>query len=56
MPDQAALSHMAVSNALLIIGIFMPKLALAAALEFLAAGLAATAAASSVARSQDVLS
>lgn len=47
---------MAVSKALLIIGIFIPKLALAAALEFFAAGLTGAAAASSVARSQDALS
>jgi hypothetical protein len=46
---------MAVSKALLIIGIFMPKFALAAALEFFAAGFAATGA-SSVARSQEVFS
>ena len=44
---QAALSHIDVSNALHIIGMFMPKFALAAALEFLAAGLAATTGASS---------
>ena len=53
---QFAPSHIAVSNALLIIGMFMPKLALAVALEFFAAGLAATGAASSVARSQELFS
>jgi len=45
---------MAVSKALHIIGMFMPKFALAAALEFLAAGFGATTGASSgVARSQE---
>ncbi|MDY0744563.1 hypothetical protein SNE35_08600 [Paucibacter sp. R3-3] len=46
---------MAVSKALHIIGMFMPKLALAAALEFLAAGFvgATTGASSGVARSQE---
>ena len=44
----AALSHIAVSKALLIIGMFMPKLALAA---LLAAGLPATFWVVSVARS-----
>ena len=49
--DHAALSHIAVSKALLIIGMFMPKLALAA---LLAAGLpAATFWVVSVARSHD---
>ena len=56
LPAQAALSHMAVSKALLIIGIFVPKLALAAALEFFAAGLAATLVVSSAARSHDPFS
>ncbi|MBB4842826.1 hypothetical protein HNP55_001341 [Paucibacter oligotrophus] len=56
MNTQAALSHMAVSKALLIIGIFIPKLALAAALEFFAAGLAGTAGVSSAARSQEAFS
>ncbi len=56
LPAQAALSHMAVSKALLIIGMFIPKLALAAALEFFAAGLAATLVVSSAARSHDPFS
>jgi hypothetical protein len=49
---QAALSHMEVSNALLIIGMFIPKLAL---LALLAAGLAGFSAmgAVSAARSHD---
>jgi hypothetical protein len=47
---------MAVSNALLIIGMFMPKLAFAAALLFFAAGLAAGAGVSSAARSQEMFS
>ncbi len=46
----AAFSHIAVSKALLIIGMFMPKLALAA---FFAAGLPATFWVVSVARSHD---
>ena len=37
----AALSHIAVSNALLISGMFMPKLALTAFFALLAAGFAA---------------
>jgi len=41
------LSHIEVSKALHIIGMFMPKLALAAAFEFLVAGLAAATGASS---------
>jgi hypothetical protein len=49
----AASSHIDVSNALLIIGMFMPKLALAAVLP---AGLAATFWAVSVARSHDPIS
>ena len=53
---QAAPNHMAVSNALLIIGIFVPKLALVAVLEFFAVGLTGTLLDSSVARSQDALS
>ena len=53
---QVAPRHIAVSNALLISGIFIPKLALAVALEFLAAGLTAMGAASSVARSQELFS
>ncbi len=54
--DYAALSHIEVSNALLIIGMFMPKVLFAA---FFAAGLAgfsATAGVTSVARSQDARS
>ena len=54
---QAAFNHIDVSKALHIIGMFMPKLALAAALAFFAAGFgAATGAVSSVARSQEVFS
>lgn len=53
---QAALSHMAVSKALLIIGIFIPKLALAAAFDVLAAGFSAATGATSVARSHDPFS
>jgi hypothetical protein len=53
---QAALSHIAVSKALLISGIFMPKLALLAAFEFFAAGLTATVVVPSVARSHDPFS
>ena len=53
---QLAPSHIAVSNALLIIGMFMPKLALAVALEFFGVGLTATGTASSVARSQEPFS
>ncbi len=52
---QAALSHIAVSNALLISGMFMPKLAFAALFEALA-GLSATFWATSVARSHDPVS
>ena len=52
---QAALSHIAVSNALLIIGMFMPKFALAALLDALA-GFSATFWATSVARSHDPFS
>jgi hypothetical protein len=51
-PAYAALSHIAVSNALLISGMFMPKLALAAFFEALA-GFSATFWATSVARSHD---
>lgn len=48
---------MDVSNALLIIGMFMPKFALAAFLELLlAAGFSATLWATSVARSHDPFS
>lgn len=55
----AALSHIAVSKALLIIGMFMPKLALAAAFDVLlgfSAVLAAACWATSVARSHDPFS
>ncbi len=50
---QAAFSHIAVSNALLIIGMFMPKLALAALLAAGLAGFSATLWVVSVARSHD---
>jgi hypothetical protein len=53
---QAALSHIAVSKALLIIGMFMPKLLFAALFEAGLAGLSATLGATSVARSHDPLS
>lgn len=53
---QAALSHIAVSKALLIIGMFMPKFALAALFEAGLAGLSATFWATSVARSHDPFS
>ena len=53
---QAALSHIAVSNALLIIGMFMPKLLFAAFFEAGLAGLSATFWATSVARSHDPFS
>ncbi|MES2228914.1 MAG: hypothetical protein V4540_14270 [Pseudomonadota bacterium] len=49
----AALSHIAVSNALLIIGMFMPKLAFAALFAAGLTGLSATLGATSVARSHD---
>lgn len=52
-PFQAAFSHMAVSKALLIIGMFMPKLALAALFAAGLAGLSATLWVVSVARSHD---
>ena len=51
--DQAAFSHMAVSNALLINGMFMPKLLLAAVFGAGLAGLSATLGAPSVARSHE---
>ena len=51
--DHAAVSHIEVSNALLIIGMFMPKLALAAFLGSGLAGFSATLGAVSVARSHD---
>nr|WP_316641674.1 hypothetical protein [uncultured Roseateles sp.] len=54
---QAAFNHIAVSNALLIMGIFMPKVALAAAFDVLfGAGLSLTLGATSVARSHDPFS
>ncbi len=49
----AALSHMAVSKALLIKGMFMPKFELAADLALGLAGLSAALWATSVARSHD---
>ena len=49
----AALSHMAVSNALLIKGMFMPKLLFAALFAAGFAGLSAILGATSVARSHD---
>ena len=51
----AAFNHMAVSNALLIKGMFMPKLEFAADLEALA-GFSVTLGAISVARSHDPIS
>jgi uncharacterized membrane protein YccC len=53
---QAAVSHIAVSNALLIIGMFMPKLALAAFFEVLLGFSLAACWATSVARSHDPIS
>jgi len=54
---QAAFNHIAVSNALLIIGIFMPNMAFAAAFDvFFGAGLSLTLGATSVARSHDPFS
>ena len=53
MPRQAAFSHIAVSNALLIIGMFMPKLAFAAFFVAGLTGLSATLWVVSVARSHD---
>jgi hypothetical protein len=50
---QAAVSHIEVSNALLIIGMFMPKFAFAALFAATLAGLSATLWAVSVARSHD---
>ena len=49
----AAVSHIDVSNALLISGMFMPKLALAALFAAALAGFSATLGAVSVARSHD---
>jgi hypothetical protein len=54
--DQAALSHIAVSNALLINGMFMPKVLFAALFAAGLAGLSAMAGVTSVARSQDARS
>ncbi len=51
--DHAAFSHIAVSKALLIIGMFMPKLAFAALFAAGLAGLSATLWVVSVARSHD---
>jgi hypothetical protein len=53
---QAAFSHIAVSKALLISGMFMPKLLFAALFAAGLAGLSATAGVTSVARSQDARS
>ena len=53
MPPQAASSHIAVSKALLIKGMFMPKLLFAAFLPAGLTGLSATFWAISVARSHD---
>ena len=53
---QAAFSHMAVSKALLISGMFMPKLGFVPFLLLLLAGFSATAGATSVARSHDPFS
>jgi len=50
------LSHIAVSNALLISGMFMPKLAFAALFAAGLTGLSATLGVTSVARSQDARS
>jgi hypothetical protein len=52
----AAFNHIAVSNALLINGMFMPKLAFAAVFEAGLTGLSATLGATSVARSHDPIS
>ena len=52
----AAFSHIAVSKALLIIGMFMPKFAFAAFFAAGLAGLSATLWATSVARSHDPFS
>ena len=55
MTAHAALSHIAVSKALLMSGMFMPKLALAAFFDVFP-GLSATFWATSVARSHDPFS
>lgn len=55
-PCQAAVRHIAVSNALHIIGMFMPKLALAAFLAVFGFSLVACCWATSVARSHDPIS
>jgi len=52
----AAFNHIAVSKALLIIGMFIPKLAFAAVFEAGLTGLSATLGATSVARSHDPVS
>ncbi len=56
--DQAALSHIAVSKALLISGMFVPKFGFVPLFgaETLAAGLAALVGATSAARSHDPVS
>jgi len=53
---QAAFSHIAVSNALLIIGMFMPKLLFAAVLGTGLTGLSTTLWGTSVARSHELSS
>lgn len=53
---QAALSHIAVSNALLIIGMFMPKVAFAAFFVALFGFSPTACGATSVARSHDPIS
>ena len=53
---QAALSHIDVSKALLIIGMFMPKVLFAALFAAGLAGFSAMAGVTSVARSQDARS
>jgi hypothetical protein len=55
-PGQAAFSHIAVSNALLIIGMFMPKFALGAFFEALFGFSLVACGATSVARSHDPFS
>jgi hypothetical protein len=52
----AAFNHIAVSKALLINGMFMPKLAFAAVFEAGLTGLSATLGATSAARSHDPIS
>ena len=53
---QAALSHIAVSNALLISGMFMPKVLFVALFTAALAGLSATVWGTSVARSHELCS